>query len=252
MTSIFLLFLLMIFILVVTLVIRLTARRSSAVEISYNSCDTLCTPAERAFLGVLDMAVPDGNRIFAKVRLADLIKVGGGLKASLRQTAFNRISRKHVDFVLCRVDDIAITAAIELDDSSHNHSDRQDRDAFIDKAMASAGIPLIHFAAKRAYGVGEVRQAINGALGINTPPEADQVEADTSPEPAASSPPTGDFGACPKCGAPMVKRIVKKGPHAGKTILACSAFPKCRTVLPYREAEDSESAEIETPRFRMS
>ncbi len=244
MTSIFLLFLLMIFILVVTLVIRLTARRSSAVEISYNSCDTLCTPAERAFLGVLDMAVPDGHRIFAKVRLADLIKVGSGLKASSRQTAFNRISRKHVDFVLCRADDIAITAAIELDDSSHNHSDRQDRDAFIDKAMASAGIPIIRFSARHAYGVGEVRQAISDALGLSTPPETERI-SDTSPEPVASKPPVEDFGTCPKCGAPMVKRIVKKGPHAGKTILACSAFPKCRTVLPYREPEDPASAQIE-------
>ena len=38
----------------------------------------------------------------------------------------------------------------------------------------------------------------------------------------------------------MVKRTVKKGPHAGKEILACSAFPKCRTVLPYREPEAQE------------
>ncbi len=56
---------------------------------------------------------------------------------------------------------VTIAAALELDDSSHGRSDRQDRDAFIDKAMASAGIPLIHFAAKRSYGVGEVKRALN-------------------------------------------------------------------------------------------
>ena len=136
-------------------------------------------------------------------------------------------------------------AAVELDDSSHGRTDRQDRDAFIDKAMANAGIPLIHFAAKRSYGVGEVKRAISDALGIDAPPEVDQVEADTSPEPAASNSPAKDFGSCPKCGAPMVKRIVKKGPDTGKTILACPAFPKCRTVRPYREPEDSELKEIE-------
>lgn len=105
MTSLFLsVFLLLLLVLAIIVVIKLVVRRSGPAEIDYSSCKTLCTPAERAFLGVLDLAVPEGYRVFAKVRLADLIKVGGGLKASSRQAAFNRISRKHVDFVICRAE----------------------------------------------------------------------------------------------------------------------------------------------------
>jgi ssDNA-binding Zn-finger/Zn-ribbon topoisomerase 1 len=35
---------------------------------------------------------------------------------------------------------------------------------------------------------------------------------------------------CPKCSASMVKRVAKKGTHAGEEFWACSAFPRCRTI----------------------
>ncbi|WP_417666943.1 NERD domain-containing protein [Pseudidiomarina sp.] len=36
---------------------------------------------------------------------------------------------------------------------------------------------------------------------------------------------------CPKCGAQMVKRLVKRGEHQGRQFWGCSAFPKCRGVV---------------------
>lgn len=35
---------------------------------------------------------------------------------------------------------------------------------------------------------------------------------------------------CPKCGAPLVLRMAKKGKNAGQSFYGCSAFPKCRYV----------------------
>jgi DNA topoisomerase-1 len=37
---------------------------------------------------------------------------------------------------------------------------------------------------------------------------------------------------CEKCGSPMVKRVGKRGPF-----LACSAFPKCRNIKKWKQAE---------------
>jgi len=37
---------------------------------------------------------------------------------------------------------------------------------------------------------------------------------------------------CPKCAEPMVKRSSKKGDSIGKEFWGCSAFPKCRGVVP--------------------
>lgn len=36
---------------------------------------------------------------------------------------------------------------------------------------------------------------------------------------------------CPKCGAPMVLRVAKKGEKAGKKFYGCSQFPKCRFIM---------------------
>lgn len=35
---------------------------------------------------------------------------------------------------------------------------------------------------------------------------------------------------CPKCGAPLVMRLAKKGENAGRNFYGCSSFPKCRYI----------------------
>src|SRR5664279_3526495 len=112
---------------------------------------TLFTTAERSFLGVLERAVPPGVTVFGKVRLGDIFGVQSGLDASSRQSARNRIDRKHVDFLLVRIDDLAPLAGIELDDKSHEEEERQQRDAFVDEVFSGAGLPLLHVPAQQTY-----------------------------------------------------------------------------------------------------
>jgi restriction system protein len=38
--------------------------------------------------------------------------------------------------------------------------------------------------------------------------------------------------ACPVCGRPMVRRIAKKGPHAGEHFWGCSGYPDCTGTRP--------------------
>lgn len=61
----------------------------------------LFSPAERSFLGVLVQAFGDRYHILGKVRVADVVEPQKGLGQSKRQNAFNRISSKHFDFILC-------------------------------------------------------------------------------------------------------------------------------------------------------
>mgnify|MGYP001768884606 CR=1 FL=1 len=44
--------------------------------------------------------------------------------------------------------------------------------------------------------------------------------AETAPDPA-----------CPRCGAPMVRRVAKQGSNAGKPFWGCSTFPKCGGIV---------------------
>jgi hypothetical protein len=121
---------------------------------------SLFSPAERSFLGVLEPNLPPGVRVFGKVRLEDILGVKAGLERGERQAARNRINRKHVDFLLVRSTDLAPVAGIELDDSSHEEEDRQQRDDFVDSVFASAGLPLLHI----PYNPADLRAKVAAAL----------------------------------------------------------------------------------------
>ena len=186
----------------------------------YEKKKTLFSPAERSFLGVLDQAAGTELRVLAKVRLADVIssKKGAG------KGAFNRISSKHVDFMLCDPKSAAPLCGIELDDSSHERASRRERDAFVDGAFRAAGLPLLRFPAKQTYALRELREALEPFL-ANTKPTAP-----TLPTLHATSP------AYPSCGADVIQRKAAKGENAGQAFWGCSSYPRCRTTLPVNEA----------------
>lgn len=139
----------------------------------------LFTPEERSFLGVLDQAIGTEYRIFGKVRLADLIKVKKGMGRKSYFQAFNRISAKHIDYVMCRADDLSIELLIELDDKSHSKASQVKRDKFVDAAVGAAGVPILHILAKRSYSVEEIAFKVQEALGVVT---AEAVEGSVVPK----------------------------------------------------------------------
>jgi len=88
---------------------------------------------ERETLKQLRESLP-GYEIHANMRLADVIK------ANWKQ--FNYIKGYHLDFVICDPSG-QIEAAVELDDSTHDHRKAQKRDAKKNKWLSDAGIKLI-------------------------------------------------------------------------------------------------------------
>lgn len=134
----------------------------------YRAQPSLLTPAERSFFGVAEKALPSDCRLFAKVRIADILQPVSNGSRSARQAALNRISAKHVDFLLCDGTTLKILAGIELDDKSHSTLDRGIRDSFLDSAFAQAGIPLVRVRASQGYSISELRQQIENALSIQT------------------------------------------------------------------------------------
>ncbi len=125
----------------------------------YEAAVGLLTPAEAAFLPVLRAAVradhPDGPRVLAKVRLADIASPPKDSPTWLAD--FNRVASKHVDFVICAGDRMLPMRVVELDDSSHERADRRGRDELVDLVLKRAGIPITHVRWQRSYRVEEVR-----------------------------------------------------------------------------------------------
>ncbi len=69
---------------------------------------------------------------------------------------FNRISQRHVDFLVCEPARMRPLLGIELDDASHQTPARQRRDEFVERVFRTARLPLLRFPAQRAYNTQEI------------------------------------------------------------------------------------------------
>ena len=215
----------------------------------YQRIEELFSPAERSFLGVLDQALDENYIVFGKVRLGDIIQPKRGLSRSNFYSALNRINKKHVDFVVCRKKDFKIVGIVELDDKSHNRSDRKERDKFVYKVLGETRIPILHFSAKSSYPVNEVRSSLgeafslwkssedkvtgdefglDGARDIDEAPSEEWKLGDIEESPVEKKESPEEI--CPDCGSIMRARKVSNGPHQGKFFFVCPGYPKCRTV----------------------
>lgn len=138
----------------------------SKIGLPYVPARALFSPAERSFLGVLDQVVGPEHRVFGKVRVADLASVAPDLTPSARQVALNRVTAKHVDFVVCRASDLSVVCAVELNDSSHASKRAQARDELLGNVCKSIGLPLFQVPAKRAYSVPELQAQFASIIGV--------------------------------------------------------------------------------------
>ena len=130
----------------------------------YTAASALLSNAELSFFGALREAVGSEYHLFAKVRLADIVNVQPSLSGKHYYRAFNRISAKHVDFVVCHPRTFRIIGVIELDDSSHRSSKCQQRDDVKNRALAAASIPILRVAARRSYSHADLRKQVCAAF----------------------------------------------------------------------------------------
>jgi hypothetical protein len=142
---------------VATLVIAVIKRREAAITDEpwpFDSKKPLTEP-EQILYHRLMKALPECI-VLAQVQVSRVIGVKKGY--SLYKWN-NRINRLSLDFVVC-LKDSTVVAAIELDDSSHNDSSRQDVDVRKGKALQSAGVPLIRWSVSELPDEAAIRAAI--------------------------------------------------------------------------------------------
>ncbi|MEW6994864.1 DUF2726 domain-containing protein [Colwelliaceae bacterium MEBiC 14330] len=201
------------FILVIIALIFLSKiKTAEIVEAPYELAGPIFTPAERSFYGVLSLACESQAVIFGKVRIADILKPIKGLNRSEWQTAFNKISAKHFDFVLCDPNDLSVIAVIELDDKSHSQKKQMKRDEFVELACETAHLKLYRFKALATYTVKEIKNEIF------------QITHEVELTPVVKI----EVQTCPKCSSELAVKTAQKGKNKGNDFLACSSFPKCR------------------------
>ena len=173
--------------------------------------------AEKEFLKALDMALGTKYRIFAKVRVADIIAPVRGGNASW-QSLFNKISAKHVDFLLCGLTNMESVCAIELDDRTHSANSRVERDDFLNHALQTAGVPIARIPTSRNYVGTEILASVESAISGAPAPKPAQTQTIQAP-------------TCPKCGKQMIMRKAQSGANAGHSFWGCSGYPTCKSIV---------------------
>ncbi len=129
----------------------------------YVKVESIFTQPELKFYKILFDCFPE-YVIFGKVRVADIINVDSRKAKGKYLKYFNKISRKHIDFLICDREKFSPLVAIELDDSTHEREERIERDKFLDKVFKMADLPLVRFKVKRNYNAEEIRRRIKDAM----------------------------------------------------------------------------------------
>ena len=84
-----------------------------------------------------------GFAVLAKIRFADLVEVSAEADKKEYMKYFGKIKSKHIDFILCKKDNLYPELVIELNDSSHNKEDRIKRDEFVKKIAEKVGYKMV-------------------------------------------------------------------------------------------------------------
>jgi very-short-patch-repair endonuclease len=114
----------------------------------------LSVPEQVLYFRLLE-ALPE-HIVLAQVGLSRILGVN---KGNNFQAWHNRINRMSADFVVCKKDS-TVVAVIELDDASHEASERKAADAKKDRALAAASVPIIRWRAKSLPDTAAIRSAI--------------------------------------------------------------------------------------------
>jgi hypothetical protein len=127
----------------------------------YKLIGSLLTPAEKGFFLALRMAASKRYLVFPKVRLLDLCRDLDGWNDT---AAFNHVSQKHVDFVLCDPQTFRPVLAVELDDRSHLRARTRARDSDKDEVLRTMGLGVYRQWVRRSYDPAAIARGIEDAL----------------------------------------------------------------------------------------
>ncbi|ELA9367484.1 DUF2726 domain-containing protein [Vibrio parahaemolyticus] len=162
----------------------------------------LNTKAEHNFFTQLTSRLSSDYHVAPKVRLADVCLPENPKNI----VGFNKIARKHIDFVIVERNTGRVICAIELDDLSHKKKDSIRRDKEKDYALKSAKIPVHRVKAARNYS-GNITSILNSLSDENNRKLFELTKMDK----------------CVRCDSDNIEKVTLKWPNKGKCYYKCNA-----------------------------
>jgi hypothetical protein len=190
--------------------IRLSDRSKKGDSLPYRLRGQLLSSAEAAlYRALLDM-VHERYVVCPKVALNDIFMI---VRPNENVHYFNKIFRKHVDFLLCEPGSMQPAFGVEIVKPVAKNETRA-ADQFLEDIFMGAGLPLVHIPSAQSY---DLRDLINlFQLAVT------KTRSRPQKDPASDSVPM-----CPVCGKMMVLRVHRSGLRKGREYYGCMDNPRC-------------------------
>jgi hypothetical protein len=185
-------------------------------RLPYRLREPFLSSTEAALFRVLREMVGGRYLICPKVALNDVFYI---VRPNENVHFFNKIFRKHVDFLLCDPQTMIPAFGVEIV-KPVARTETRESDQFMEELFANAGLPLVHVPSSDHYDPSDIIHLFQLAvtkIGGTTSLRMDR-SSDAVP-------------LCPVCGRMMVLRFHRSGPNAGKKYYGCMDNPTCPGTL---------------------
>ncbi len=180
----------------------------------------LSTPEVALYKALWEM-VGERYVVFAKVALNDIFYI---VRPNENVHYFNKLFRKHVDFLLCDAKTLQPHIGVELVRPVSVGGNRSS-DLFMEDLFLTAGLPLVQVPSSDRYAEAELVALFQSAL--NKVKQMERKIADIR----------GDsIPMCPVCGKMMVLRTYRTGQRAGQLYYGCIDNPTCPGLVQLKTA----------------
>ena len=189
-----------------------TSRASvQTATLPYRMRDHFLTPDEVSLYSDLKALVQDRYVVFPKVALNDIFLI---VRPNENVHYFNKLFRKHVDFLLCSPASLGPRMGLELIRGSAKGGERE-VDQFMRELFISAGLPLVQIPSGERPELSELSRLFQEAF------------AKVKESQVHGPPPEDSIPTCPVCGKMMVLRTQRGGKAEGRLYYGCVDNPTC-------------------------
>jgi len=185
-------------------------------RLPYRLRENFMSTPELALLRALQEMAGRHYVICPKVALNDVFYI---VRPNENVHFFNKIFRKHVDFLLCEPSTLKPAIGVELV-KPVSRNETRDADQFMEDLFLSAGLPLVHVPSSERYVQSDLTELFQLAI---------MKVKNSKPLRAAAK--TDSVPMCPVCGKMMVLRIHRNGSNAGKKYYGCMDNPHCAGMV---------------------
>jgi hypothetical protein len=184
-------------------------------QLPYRLRGQLLSATELALYRTLTVMVEGRYILCPKVALIDIFMI---VRPNQNVHYFNKIFRKHVDFLLCEQKHMKPAFGVELVKPVGKEETRP-ADQFVEDLFIGAGVPLVHVPSAESYEITDLIYLFQIAVTkTKTVMPHFDVASDSVP-------------MCPICGKMMVLRVYRSGPRKGREFYGCMDNPHCPGIV---------------------